>query len=383
MFSIKTRTRTILLIIGVLILGFLMWFFSNIVTYILLSVMLAFAGRPLMHALDRFRIGRFALPRALSAFLTLVSLWILFFLFFRFLVPLFLKEVETFSSIDFEQIFATLQEPLSRFLGFFRQNPVTLDNSTFLDLISEQLNERFRLSSLSNILNFIASTVGDLFIGFFSVSFITFFFLKDESTFRDGILLFVPSDLEEKVGKILDSIARLLRRYFLGILLEMIMVGVLYSIGLMIVGLDSSHAIFIGLFCGLFNIIPYIGPWIGAMTGLMIGLALNVNMDFMSHTLPLLGLMALVFVSVKTLDDILFQPLIYSSSVKAHPLEIFLVILASGSLAGIMGMILAIPVYTILRVIAKEFFDNLKFVKKITRDLDNFEKESKTFSGGL
>ena len=89
----------------------------------------------------------------------------------------------------------------------------------------------------------------------------------------------------------------------------------------------------------------------------------------MSHTLPLLGFMIIVFGSVQIIDNILFQPLIYSSSVKAHPLEIFLVILAAASLAGILGMILAIPVYTILRVIAKEFFDNMKIVKKLTENL--------------
>ncbi len=379
MVSFKSRTRTILLIIGGLILAFLIWFFSDIVTYILLSLILSFMGRPLMRSLCRIRIRRFTLPTSVSAFLTLIGIWILFFGLFRFLVPLLLREVETFSSIDFDQIFATLQEPLSRFLGFLNQKPVTLDNSAFFEMISEQLNEKFRFSSLGNIVNFVAGTVGDLFIAFFSVSFITFFFLKDEKMFRESILLFVPTEIEEKVGNILDSIARLLRRYFLGIVLEMIMVGVLYSVGLMMVGLESNHAIVIGLFCGLFNIIPYIGPWIGAMAGLLIGMALNVNRDFMSVTLPMLGWMALVFVSVKTLDDILFQPLIYSSSVKAHPLEIFLVILASGSVAGILGMILAIPVYTILRVIAKEFFDNLKFVKKITQELDNFEKGNKSF----
>ena len=111
----------------------------------------------------------------------------------------------------------------------------------------------------------------------------------------------------------------------------------------------------------------------GAAVGLLIGAALHINADFMSETLPLLGFMTIVFASVQVIDNILFQPLIYSSSVKAHPLEIFLVILAAGSLAGIIGMILAIPVYTIIRVVAKEFFDNMKIVKKITKSLKEDE----------
>jgi predicted PurR-regulated permease PerM len=147
------------------------------------------------------------------------------------------------------------------------------------------------------------------------------------------------------------------------------MVMLLVTIGLSIVGIEFQHAVVIGLFCGMFNIIPYLGPWMGAAVGLLIGAALNMDADFMHHTLPRLGWMLLVFGTVQILDNILFQPIIYSSSVKAHPLEIFLVILAAGSLAGILGMILAIPVYTILRVIAKEFFDNMKIIKKLTENL--------------
>lgn len=379
MFNIKNRTRTILLVTGAVVLAFLLWFFLDIVIYILLSVILSFVGKPLMWALDRIKIGRFTIPRSVAAFISLISLWLLFFGMFKFFIPLLVKEFETFSAINFQEIFNSLQEPLSRFFSFFSRKPMVITDSTFFELITQQLDEKFRISDMNTMVNFIAGTIGELFIGFFAVSFITFFFLKDSNMFRDGILLLVPTEMEEKVGKILDSISYLLRRYFLGIVLEMILVGSLYTLGLTIIGIGFNHAVIIGLFCGLFNIIPYVGPWIGITIGLLIGMALHVHMDFMTYTLPLMGWMALAFLSVKVLDDVLFQPLIYSSSVKAHPLEIFLVILAAGSLGGIIGMVLAIPVYTILRVIAKEFFDNLKIVKKITQDLDKLDKNDSVF----
>lgn len=379
MFNIKNRTRTILLVTGAVVLAFLLWFFLDIVIYILLSVILSFVGKPLMWALDRIKIGRFTIPRSVAAFISLISLWLLFFGMFKFFIPLLVKEFETFSAINFQEIFNSLQEPLSRFFSFFSRKPMVITDSTFFELITQQLDEKFRISDMNTMVNFIAGTIGELFIGFFAVSFITFFFLKDSNMFRDGILLLVPTNMEEKVGKILDSISYLLRRYFLGIVLEMILVGSLYTLGLTIIGIGFNHAVIIGLFCGLFNIIPYVGPWIGITIGLLIGMALHVHMDFMTYTLPLMGWMALAFLSVKVLDDVLFQPLIYSSSVKAHPLEIFLVILAAGSLGGIIGMVLAIPVYTILRVIAKEFFDNLKIVKKITQDLDKLDTNDSVF----
>ena len=209
--------------------------------------------------------------------------------------------------------------------------PLLVENKTFYEILVEQLTAKINFSQLPNVFAVVAGTIGELFIGFFSVSFITFFFLKEKSMVREAILLLVPTEMEQKVSHILDSISYLLRRYFVGIIFEVFMVMLLDTVGLTIVGLNFNHAVIIGLFCGLFNVIPYLGPWMGAILGLLIGAALNINADFMSYTLPLLGLMTIVFLSVQIIDNVLFQPLIYSSSVKAHPLEIFVVIIAAGS----------------------------------------------------
>ena len=136
-----------------------------------------------------------------------------------------------------------------------------------------------------------------------------------------------------------------------------------------LVGIEFQHAIICGLVSGILNIIPYVGPWIGAAFGIVIGIATNMNLPFQTELLPLIGFMLIVYAVVQTIDNVLFQPLIYSSSVNAHPLEIFLVIMMAGSMAGVGGMILAIPAYTVLRVIAKEFLGNFKVVKKITQNI--------------
>ncbi len=375
MIELKGKTRNILLIAGGLFLVFLLWYFSAIVTYILISVVLSFLGRPLVRWLSLIHYRNFRIPQGVAAFLTLIALWTVFFSFFRFMIPLVIRELETLSQINFEAVLQSIEEPLTRLLQFSGNAPLVIEDRTFLDVLAEQLGSKIDFSRLPNIFGSIAGTIGELFIGFFSVSFITFFFLKEKSMFREGVLLIVPTEMEEKVSHILDSIAYLLRRYFIGIILEVFMVMLLDTIGLHLIGLSFNHAVLIGLICGTFNVIPYLGPWMGSITGLLIGTALNINADFMTHTLPLLGLMAAVFLSVQIIDNILFQPLIYSSSVKAHPLEIFLVILAAGSLAGILGMFLAVPTYTILRVVAKEFFDNMKLVRKLT---ENLEKEKKS-----
>ncbi len=370
MIQLKGRTRNILLIIGSIFTLFLLWYFSAIVTYILTSVVLSFVGRPLTRWLSELKYKKFKMPEGLAAFLTLIVLWILFIGFFRFIIPLLINELETFSQIDLRALVSSIEEPLTQLMRFAKIEPLDMENQTFLDVLTDQISSKINISQLSNIFGFIAGTLGNFAIAVFSVSFITFFFLRDPNMFREGIILIVPSEMESKVSHILDSISYLLRRYFIGLLFEVFMVMLLDTLGLTIVGIGFNHAVVIGLFCGLFNVIPYLGPWMGAALGLTIGAALNLNADFMSQTLPMLGLMAIVFISVQVIDNVLFQPLIYSSSVKAHPLEIFIVIMAAGSMAGIIGMILAIPVYTILRVIAKEFFDNLKLVRKLTENLE-------------
>lgn len=374
MVQLKGWARNILLIAGGIFLIFLIWYFSAIVTYILISVVLSFIGRPLVRWLSNLHYKNIRIPKGIAAFITLIAIWVVFISFFRFIIPLLVNELETLSEIDLEAFLNSIEEPLSKLMRLSGNEPLLVEDKTFYDILVEQLTTKINLSKLPDIFAFVAGTIGELFIGFFSVSFITFFFLKEKSMVKEGILLLVPTNMEEKVSHILESISYLLRRYFIGIILEVFMVMLLDTVGLKLVGLDFNHAIIIGFFCGLFNVIPYLGPWMGAILGLLIGAALNLNADFMSHTLHLLVLMAIVFLSVQIIDNVLFQPLIYSSSVKAHPLEIFLVIIAAGSLAGVLGMFLAIPTYTIVRVIAKEFFVNMKLVRKLTENLEKEEK---------
>jgi predicted PurR-regulated permease PerM len=179
----------------------------------------------------------------------------------------------------------------------------------------------------------------------------------------------VPVDYENEVTHAMLSIKKLLMRYFLAIILDMLVIFVLTTIGMTILGLGFQHALVLGLVGGIFNIIPYVGPIISIIFGMLIGILTHADANFYTEIMPLLGWMLLVYVIINILDATLVQPFIFSNSVKAHPLEVFLVILTAGTLAGVPGMILAIPSYTVIRVIAKEFFHNFKFVKKLTKNI--------------
>ena len=117
----------------------------------------------------------------------------------------------------------------------------------------------------------------------------------------------------------------------------------------------------------LINVIPYIGPWIGSLFGIVVVISNNLNASFMDVTLPLIALVVAVVMVVQFIDNMVFQTIIYSNSIEAHPLEIFFVTMIAGSLAGIPGMILGIPAYTVMRVIASEFLSEFKVIKSLTK----------------
>jgi predicted PurR-regulated permease PerM len=374
--NMTLRTRNILIIVGAVFIAVIAWYFRAIVTYIIVAAVISTLGRPLARWLQKVKIWKIKLNATVSALLTLVAILVVFIGFFLFMIPLLAREFESLASVDYNALLAKLEEPINKISKLFYNEPISLTSISLSEIASSRFASFFKISQVTDLFGTIAGAIGELMMGVFSVSFITFFFLREEGMFRNGLLTLTPVGSEERFSRTFDRITHLLNRYFIGLVLEIILVAVLVTIGLLIVGLNFGAAVLIGLICGMFNVIPYLGPWIGGAFGMVIALAINVNAPFMSHTLPVLGFMIVVFAASQMIDNMIFQPIIYSSSVKAHPLEIFLVIMAAGSLAGILGMILAVPVYTIVRVFAAEFLSGLKVVQKLTANIDR-PKEKK------
>jgi predicted PurR-regulated permease PerM len=207
-----------------------------------------------------------------------------------------------------------------------------------------------------------------LLIAFFAISFFTFFFIKDGSAIMEMLLLLIPLRRLKSVRNILDESQVMLRKYFTGVLIDVIFVAAFVSIGLSILGI--KNAFIIGVFAGIMNIVPYVGPLIGGAFAIIIGASSNLTLDFYSGLLPLIQKIILVFVAMNLVDAFLVQPYIFSKRVKAHPVEIFLVVLVAGTLGGIGGMIVAVPLYTIIRIVAKEFLSKYRFVKRLTDELE-------------
>jgi predicted PurR-regulated permease PerM len=177
----------------------------------------------------------------------------------------------------------------------------------------------------------------------------------------------VPTGYEHQTKQAVDETSKLLIRYFVGILTQIIIIILIVSIGLTFFGV--KNALLIAFFAALMNVIPYIGPIIGVFFAVILTLSSNTEIPFYTEMIPLLFRVMGVFAFMQLIDNILLQPNIFSKSVKAHPLEIFIVVMMGAKIGGIAGMVLAIPFYTAFRVIGKVFLSEFKVIQKLTRNM--------------
>jgi predicted PurR-regulated permease PerM len=368
--SMKATLRNILIFFGILLLLACAWFFRNIVVYILVSGVFSIMGRPLVDLFCKIRIKRWSFPRSLSALLTLATIWGFIILFFVIFVPLVTRQINYFSTIDSEKIVQIVAGPINKVENLVRAiNKDIPHNITIQDYIVKKVADILNINMIQNFIGSLIGILGNVIIAIFSITFITFFFLKDQRLFYESILMWVPDKYVDNVTRALNSIKNLLTRYFIGIVIQSTCIMILVTIGMTIAGIDFQQALVMGLIIGILNVIPYAGPWIGLAIAITMGVASHINQDITTVVVPLVTYMIIVEVITHLIDNIIFQPVIFSNSVRAHPLEVFIVVLAAGFAAGIPGMILGIPAYTVLRVLAREFFYNFKAVQKITSGL--------------
>ena len=346
---------------------FLVWYFSSVVIYILVAAVLAIIGRPLVSWLSKINIKGHHIPRWAAAGLTLVAILIVFSAIFSLFIPLIFHKINEFAQLDFATALSSIQEPLTRAQEYL-QRLFALPQSEFSlrETIGTFLKDFVNLNTINSTFTSIFSIAMSMVITIFSISFITFFFLKEDGLFYSMVTAMFPDRLQKNVTHTLDSITILLSRYFTGLLTESLILMVVISTIMILFGMTTDNALLIGLIMGVMNVIPYAGPLIGGVISLFIGIVTPIEGMTVTHTIIII--MGTLF-CIKGFDDFVLQPTIYSERVKAHPLEIFLVILVAGYMAGILGMLLAIPSYTVLRVLAKEFFSEFSLVQKLTQNI--------------
>ncbi len=321
----------------------------------------------MVNLLSRCVVRERSVPRGVAALITLFVIWALFGLAFSAIVPLVFSRLYHLTNLDFPAVFSSIEEPIL-YVQHYIQELLALPPSNF------NLNEALisygrnfvNLDILNGAFTSVLGGIVSFVISFFSISFITYFFLKDDNLFFSMVESIFPSKYSQNVQRALKSITNLLSRYFVGLLFESFLIACAVSVAMICWGMQGSNALFMGVVMGILNVIPYAGPFLGVCFSLFLGIVSPIDGFGVGHTLAAI-LTSLL--TIKGMDDFLLQPTLYSERVKAHPLEVFIVILLSGYVAGVLGMLLAIPSYTVLRVFAKEFFSQYSLVRKLTREI--------------
>ncbi|MCW1148782.1 AI-2E family transporter [Flavobacterium lacisediminis] len=353
--------RAVAILVSVCLILFFLYQIATVILYCIIAIVISLLLNPLVNFLKT----KFKFKNTIAVVTSLLITFLVISGFILLFVPLLLAQGENLSLLDIsslERNYHLLLENITVFLDSYNIN-------------TKQLIESSKLSSFTtfefipNFLNSLLSTLGNFSMGFASVLFITFFLLKEKDVLYLKFERLLPESQKEKVLNSIQDINHLLSRYFLGLLLQLTIIMLLYLIIFIIFGVHN--AIIIALLCAIFNIVPYVGPLIASIVAgvLIMTSSIGTGADFATETLPTTIYVLIGMSLVQVIDNNFSSPYIFSKSTNSHPLEIFLVILIAGILFGITGMIIAVPFYTSLKVIGKEFLPENRFIKALTKNL--------------
>jgi predicted PurR-regulated permease PerM len=363
MITSKTISNGILRALITAILGCLILLFfyqiQSVLIYLIVSFILTLIGNPILDFFKR----RLKFKHIFATIVTLFIFILIIAGFIMMFIPLVLSQGQNLSLLNTSEIEKNIIQLVNQISLFLDSHHI--DSSKMLK--EANITSKINFNIIPNFLNAILGTISSFGMGLGAVLFITFFFLKDRLIFIIGAKKLIPDSHQDQILNSLEKINHLLSRYFIGLLLQLFIVFLLYLIVLIIFGVPN--ALVIAFLCAVLNIIPYIGPLIASVLAAILTMISNLGSDFQTEILPTTIYVLIGFWIVQVIDNNLSQPIIFSKSVSSHPLEIFLVILIAGFLFGILGMIIAVPLYTIIKVMGKEFFPENKIIQLLTKDI--------------
>ena len=373
------RLARYIIILGAIAIGAaLCYFFGSVLIYIIVAFVVSLIGQPIVHLLRKIKIKGKSLPDTVLAAITLIVIFGVLILLIWQIIPVVANIVRDASSMKAEETMDSHSIINQVNDWIIRTLPWVGEDFDGVALLMDKLSEVVDMSNVTGVLGSVASAVASLAVGIFAVIFISVFFIKDDKLFGRIVGALVPDSIEPRVEKTIFDIEKLLSRYFIGIVIEVFGVMLLDLLGLWLIArVDFNYALGIAFIAGLLNIIPYVGPLLGEVIGVVLcvilkyGAGIGLGVNIWIFALIVLAVM----LGTQLVDAFVYQPLIYSTSIKANPLEIFVVIMLAGHLGGAIGMLIAIPAYTVIRVIASRFFYDFKPVKRLIPDVENEDTE--------
>ena len=355
----KGIIRAVAYIIGVVLLLLFIYKIQSVILYIIIAAIISLIGLPIV----KFLKTKLKFNNTLAVIVAMTTIIGLLSSLIGLLIPLVVEQGQNLSLLNIKELESSVESLYQKVIHYLSDKDIDVDKS----LTTSNLFSKIDYSIIPNFLNAIIGGFGSFSIALFSIIFISFFLLIDSKLLEQGILTFVTDRNEDGTKRSLNEIRNLLSRYFVGLVLQISILFVIYTAILLTFGVNN--AVVIAFLCALLNLIPFIGPMIGLVLMVFLTMTSFIGSDFQTVILPKTIFVMIGFLIGQLIDNFFSQPIIFSKSVKSHPLEIFLVISIAGVLFGIVGLIVAIPLYTSIKVILKEFLSNNDIVKKLTKNL--------------
>lgn len=318
---------------GLLLISLLLYNYGTLVGYALIAIILSYILDPIV---NKMQAG--GLQRTLAITVTLSTLILLIVWVSTNIIPIIANQmVELASQLNIKNI----QSIASQIENRLTQEFTFLPDGFLRDNITAIFEELFSIGQLPAALSNIIDIFTNLFYAFLVIPFATFFFLKDGSKIRRDILQLVPNKYFETTLSLIDKIETRLGVYFRSVLLQSILVAFSSWLALTLVGL--SNALSVGIAVGLANTIPYFGPVIGYILSIIVSI---IEVGDFTLVLPCI----IAILCVQLLDNVVFQPFIFSRSADMHPVAILFIIMIGAETAGILGMLIAIPIATTIKI---------------------------------
>ena len=350
-------------LIGGAILCLIAWYFTSLLVFLFISAIIGSIGQPLVQKVSRIKIRKKNIGTGIGAAITLFAMISIIVTISILLIPAIINQANSISEVNFDIVSSQLDSKLDPLERTLKERSLMRTEADFGSTIREHIVKLVGNIHFNQIFSNVLGFTGEIFMAVFSILFMSFFFLKDKNLFPWIVMLFVSQRNHKKAIVIMEKVRRSLNRYFVGLIIEVSSMMLLITIGGLIIGLEN--AILIGFIGGLMNVIPYLGPLIGASIGTTLVVISNITFGI-DVSFILSGQLLIVFAVANMIDNFVLQPIIYSNSINVHPMAIFIIIFAGGMLGGSVGMIVAIPIFTVLRIIFGEFFGDYPLIKKIT-----------------
>jgi predicted PurR-regulated permease PerM len=335
-YTVDRIIRIVMALVAAIAFAALVWYFARLVTYLVVGIVLAYSLRPIADRIEGLGVGR--ITSIFSAFVVFMGLLSLL---ATYLVPFVASQVRELSQLvsveEVSTIAATFEDRIARIFP--------IQEGAVISGVTRVFQTLFQEEGISSVMATLVGLFTNIFYAIIIIPFISFFFLKDGARIRQGIVRFVPNRFYEITLTIIEKVETNIGRYLKGLVVQCLSIATVASILLYIVGLD--YALAVGIFAGLANTIPYFGPLMGFLAGVVVGVVQTGDFSLF------LGVLVAMFVT-QLADNVFFQPFIFSRVAEAHPLIILFVVLIGAQLGGIVGMLLAIPVTTTLRVVVQQ-----------------------------